>query len=73
VNTDVTYRLGMPAVELNPLDDDIACVTLNRPKTLNAIDGSLIDGMEHALDTLEGASGEARSQMGSLVRLRVWR
>ena len=33
----------MTSVELETLEDDIACVTLNRPDRLNAIDGSLID------------------------------
>jgi enoyl-CoA hydratase/carnithine racemase len=42
----------MNAVELETLDDNIACVTLNRPDRLNAIDGSLIDAMDDALDTL---------------------
>ncbi len=42
----------MSAVELQTLDDDIACVTLNRPKRLNAIDGALIDGVDDALDAL---------------------
>ena len=49
----------MTAVELEALDDNIACVTLNRPEKLNAIDGSLIDGMDAALDTL--SSGEFRA------------
>ena len=31
------------AVELETLEDNIACITLNRPERLNAIDGSLID------------------------------
>ena len=48
----------MPAVELETLEDNIACVTLNRPSRLNAIDGSLIDGVDHALDVLSG--GEFR-------------
>ena len=47
-----------PSVEIATLDDDIACVTLNRPERLNAIDGSLIDGVEQALDVLGG--GEFR-------------
>lgn len=58
MNAQVTYGLGMPAVELKPLDDDIACVTLNRPGCLNAIDGSLIDGVDRALGVLSG--GEFR-------------
>jgi enoyl-CoA hydratase/carnithine racemase len=48
----------MPAVEFAALEDDIACVTLNRPERLNAIDGSLIDGVDDALDVLSG--GEFR-------------
>lgn len=44
----------MSAVELETLEDNIACITLNRPERLNAIDGSLIDGVDHALDTLSG-------------------
>ncbi|GFG66918.1 hypothetical protein MKUB_44080 [Mycobacterium kubicae] len=40
------------AVQLEALDDDIALVTLNRPRVLNAIDGSLIRGMDAALDAL---------------------
>jgi enoyl-CoA hydratase/carnithine racemase len=47
-----------PSVEIATLDDDIACVTLNRPERLNAIDGPLIDGVEQALDVLGG--GEFR-------------
>jgi len=54
VNIQVTYGLGMPAVEVNSLEDDIACITLNRPDRLNAIDGSLIDGVDEALDVLSG-------------------
>lgn len=42
----------MTAVELTTLEDHIACVTLNRPECLNAIDGSLIDGIDTALDEL---------------------
>jgi enoyl-CoA hydratase/carnithine racemase len=41
-------------VEFATLEDNIACITLNRPERLNAIDGSLIDGVDHALDTLSG-------------------
>jgi enoyl-CoA hydratase/carnithine racemase len=52
VNDHVTYGLGMPAVEFTALDDNIACITLNRPERLNAIDGSLIDGVDRALDAL---------------------
>jgi enoyl-CoA hydratase/carnithine racemase len=49
----------MNAVELETLDDNIACVTLNRPDRLNAIDGSLIDAMDDALSTL--GNGEFRA------------
>ncbi len=48
----------MPAVEFQTLEDNIACITLNRPSRLNAIDGSLIGGVEDALDAL--GSGEFR-------------
>ncbi len=48
----------MPAVEFKALEDDIACITLNRPERLNAIDGSLIDGVDDALDAL--GAGEFR-------------
>jgi enoyl-CoA hydratase/carnithine racemase len=41
-----------PAVTLEILEDDIACITLNRPRLLNAIDGSLINGMDEALNAL---------------------
>src|SRR6202451_229349 len=44
----------MAAVEFATVDDNIACVTLNRPERLNAIDGSLIDGVDEALDVLSG-------------------
>ncbi len=48
----------MPAVEFETLEDNIACITLNRPERLNAIDGSLINGVDDALDALTG--GEFR-------------
>lgn len=44
----------MPAVKFETVEDNIACITLDRPERLNAIDGSLIDGVEGALDTLSG-------------------
>jgi len=44
----------MPAVELATLEGNIACITLNRPERLNAIDGALIDGVDQALDVLSG-------------------
>nr|WP_175401579.1 enoyl-CoA hydratase/isomerase family protein [Mycobacterium malmoense] len=46
-------------MELETVEDGIARVTLNRPERLNAIDGSLIDGVDHALDALGG--GEFRA------------
>lgn len=48
----------MPSVKLETLEDSIACITLNRPERLNAIDGSLIDGVDDALDAL--STGEFR-------------
>jgi enoyl-CoA hydratase/carnithine racemase len=48
----------MAAVELDTLKDQIARVTLNRPRRLNAIDGSLIDAMDDVLDEL--CTGEFR-------------
>src|SRR5262245_47551218 len=47
-----------PPVKFESLEDDIACITLNRPARLNAIDGSLMDGVDNALDVLGG--GECR-------------
>jgi enoyl-CoA hydratase/carnithine racemase len=58
VNTQVAYGLRMPAVEFEPLEENIACITLNRAERLNAIDGSLIGGVDDALDALNG--GEFR-------------
>jgi enoyl-CoA hydratase/carnithine racemase len=49
----------MSTVEFETLEDNIAGVTLNRPDRLNAIDGSLINEMDTALDTL--SSGEFRA------------
>jgi enoyl-CoA hydratase/carnithine racemase len=49
----------MASVDLDFLAPDIARVTLNRPDRMNAIDGSLIDGIEAAFDQLEH-DGETR-------------
>jgi enoyl-CoA hydratase/carnithine racemase len=49
----------MASVQFETLDDNIAGVTLNRPERLNAIDGSLINEFDRALDRL--ASGEFRA------------
>src|SRR6201996_7914086 len=56
----------MTAVELATLEgtaensaNKIACVTMNRPSRLNAIDGSLIDAMEDVMDVL--SSGDFRA------------
>ena len=54
MNTQVAYGLVMPAVEFETVEHDIACVILNRPERLNAIDGSLIDGVDDALEALSG-------------------
>lgn len=58
-NADVAYGSAMAAVELETLEEEIALVTLNRPERLNAIDGSLINAMDDALDVLSG--GEFRA------------
>ena len=49
----------MTSVELKTLEDGVAGVTLNRPERLNAIDGSLINEFDRALDVL--SSGEYRA------------
>ncbi len=54
-----SYGRPMAAVEIETLEGGIALITLNRPAQLNAIDGSLIDGMDAALDAL-GAPGAFR-------------
>jgi enoyl-CoA hydratase/carnithine racemase len=48
----------MAAVEIEIIEEQIALITLNRPRRLNAIDGALIDAMDDALDVL--SSGEHR-------------
>jgi enoyl-CoA hydratase/carnithine racemase len=58
MNGHVAYGSPMPAVTLEALEENIACITLNRPERLNAIDGSLIDGVHDALDVLD--KGEFR-------------
>jgi enoyl-CoA hydratase/carnithine racemase len=59
----LTYRCVMTAVTLTTIEDTpehkIACVTLNRPDRLNAIDGSLIDAMDDVMDVL--GTGEFRA------------
>jgi enoyl-CoA hydratase/carnithine racemase len=42
----------MAAVELETIENEIALITLNRPRRLNAIDGSLINAMDDVLATL---------------------
>jgi len=49
----------MSSVKLETLEGNIAGVTLNRPDRLNAIDGSLINEFDSALDAL--SSGEFRA------------
>jgi enoyl-CoA hydratase/carnithine racemase len=46
----------MGAVDLFDLDDAILGIRLNRPERLNAIDGSIIDGVDEALDRLSGGA-----------------
>ncbi len=57
------YGCCMTAVELATIEataeNKIACVTLNRPERLNAIDGSLINAMDDVLDAL--STGEFRA------------
>lgn len=50
----------MAAVLLETLEPEVALVTLNRPDLLNAIDGTLLDDLDAALDEIE-ASGEFRA------------
>jgi enoyl-CoA hydratase/carnithine racemase len=59
-NSDgLPYGCCMTAVELATLEDEIAGVTLNRPRRLNAIDGSLMDAMDDVMDVL--STGEFRA------------
>ena len=57
------YGCCMTAVELATIagtaENKIACVTLNRPRRLNAIDGSLMDAMDDVMDVL--STGEFRA------------
>jgi len=57
----------MSAVEFEKLENNIAGVTLNRPDRLNAIDGSLINEMDNALDAL--SSGEFRAAILTGARI----
>ncbi|WP_197503652.1 enoyl-CoA hydratase/isomerase family protein [Mycobacterium sp. 852002-30065_SCH5024008] len=52
-------------MELETLEGDIARIVLNRPERLNAIDGSLIDGVERALDVLAGGDFRAAILTGA--------
>ncbi len=45
----------MTAVKLEPVEDEIACVTWNSRNFLNAADDSLVDGTRAALDALSGS------------------
>ncbi len=46
----------MGAVVLETLAPEVALVTLNRPESLNSIDGSLIVGLDLALDEIQASS-----------------
>ena len=46
----------MAAVDLTTVEDGIALITLNRPEKLNAIDGTLLGGLDSALDEI-GSGG----------------
>jgi enoyl-CoA hydratase/carnithine racemase len=46
------------AVDLDTLEPGIVRITLNRPESLNSIDGSLLDGLDAALDEI--AAGDNR-------------
>lgn len=47
----------MDSVLLDRPEDGIAVVTIHRPKALNAIDASVLDGLARVLDELEGDEG----------------
>ncbi len=49
----------MAAVELDTVEPGVVRITLNRPESLNSIDGSLIDGLSAALDEI--SLGDARA------------
>jgi enoyl-CoA hydratase/carnithine racemase len=55
----------MVAVELETVEEQIACITLNRPERLNAIDGALIDGVHDALNMLGGGDFRAAILTGA--------
>ena len=50
----------MAAVELDILGPEIVRLTLNRPDSLNSIDGALINDLDQSLDEIEG-SGDFRA------------
>ena len=50
----------MDAVQLDTIEPGIDRITLNRPDLLNAIDGSIINGIDQALDTI-AERGETRA------------
>src|SRR5271156_3758620 len=55
----------MSAVKFETLEDNSAGVTLNRPDRLNAIDGSLINEMDNALDALSSGGFRAAILTGA--------
>src|ERR1700759_2421463 len=55
----------MAAVEVETVEEQIACITLNRPERLNAIDGALIDGVHGAIDVLGGGDFRAAILTGT--------
>ena len=50
----------MSSVQLDTVEPSIGRITLNRPESLNAIDGTLINGIDAALEEIE-SSGEFRA------------